>query len=281
MVRLRDGKVGVWISTSDFSAVWPWAWVNNISSPYTWSSPVKWDNGIFFTTSLCCPANVHSLLLCGQNLTPHESIGTSSSAQLQPWTLSKSLGIHFHILFHVFLRGRCWNYSQACSIYLLMEKEEFSLLAPTQCQLSRHLSHKPRHSIHSIMLFSSNLLSVSITARPSVFLENAPISKWDYLSPFSSHDWDSQSLSISYSLTFAFSYISWGVPLSFQWLSGFLIRFVLFFLCWLSGTKVKTPLPPFSLLILLFLFPYPFSQSNTRKKCFEYTSQTLNWRHYA
>ena len=74
---------------------------------------------------------------------------------------------------------------------------------------------------------------------------------------FSAHAWDCQSLSISYSSAFAFSCISWGVSPSFQWLSGFLIRFVLFFLCCLLGTKVETPLPSFSIAHPAISVPFP------------------------
>ena len=90
------------------------------------ASDLLWDNSILLMASLCCSTNVHSLPLCGKKFTPHKSTGTSSSAQLQPRTLSKSLEVHFHILFRVFLRGLCWNYFQACSICLPMEKEQVS-----------------------------------------------------------------------------------------------------------------------------------------------------------
>lgn len=78
-----------------------------------------------------------------------------------------------------------------------------------------------------------------------ISLENASISNWDCPTSSSAYVWDCQSLSISYSSAFAFSCISWGISSSFQWLSGFLICFMLFFLCCLLGTNVETPLPPF------------------------------------
>ena len=149
------------------------------------------------------------------------------------------------------------------------------LLAPTQIvspQLASITWTMAQQSLHHALCFPSHFHH----DRLSSFWKMPP-SPTGTVSPFIARDGDSQPLSVSSSLAFAFSCISWGVPLYFQWLSGFLICFVLFFPLLLRGLKSHSLL--FLLLILLYLFPHPFSQSNARKNCLEHTSQPFNWRH--
>ena len=193
---------------------------------HPWAHLRNGDNSTLLMASLCCSALVHSLPLCGKKFAPHKSPGTSSPAQLQPRTLSKSLEVHFHIPFRVFWRGLCWNYFQACSVCLPMEKEQVSS-APTQIASPQPASTAWTTAQQSLIRPSASNLISAVTG---VHLSGRCLRlQWDSLSPFVACDWDSQPLSVSYSLAFAFPCISWGVPLYFQWLSGFLICFVLFF----------------------------------------------------
>ena len=108
--------------------------------------------------------------------------------------------------------------------------------------------------------------------------ENISISNWDYPSPFSAHDWGSQSLFPTPWPLLSFAFPE-AVPCPFNDFLDFSFALCCFSFAASWGPRLKPHSLLFRLLILLFLFPYPFFQSNTRKKCLEYTSQPFNWRH--
>ena len=61
------------------------------------------------------------------------------------------------------------------------------------------------------------------------------------------------------------------------WISHLLCVVFSFAASWTPGLNSHSL--HFLLLILLYLFPHPFSQSDARKSCLEHTSQPFNWRH--